>query len=163
MVLNPYPTFPVSRRHAAMYRILAYSCPSYASLAFAPLYIFFLVNQPATTKLDLKHGPKTTYFLALVKPKRIKTCLRQGAPSGVLVGSSVLAYHAASIYCTGWSHQGPALLFPETEFSNTEFGHQESISINSSCYSFSSEKSFVSCENQCFVISLLPSHLSVVK
>ena len=40
----------------------------------------------STTKLHLKHGPKTTYFLALVKPKRVKTCLRQGVSSGALGG-----------------------------------------------------------------------------
>ena len=47
---------------------------------------FFLVNR--TSKSQLKHGPKTTGFFALftVKPKRVKTCLRQGASSGALRG-----------------------------------------------------------------------------
>ena len=53
-------------------RISAHSCPSYTSLAFA---LFpFLLSQ-STTKLPLKHGPNTTYFLALVKPNRVKTHL----------------------------------------------------------------------------------------
>ena len=108
-----------------MCRIPAYSCQSYASLDFAPLTFF--LSQP-TTKLHFKYGPKTTCCLALVKPKRVKTCLRQGASIGALrgrlrrapltsrgegrghgfavttsalVGSSVLEYDAASTHCTG--------------------------------------------------------------
>ena len=60
--------FSVSRLRAAVRRISACSCPSYTSLAFA-LFSFFLI-QP-TTKLQSKHGPKTTCFLALVKPNRV--------------------------------------------------------------------------------------------
>ena len=41
----------------------AHSCPSYTSLVLARFLIF--VSQ-STNKLPLKHGPKTTYFLALV-------------------------------------------------------------------------------------------------
>ena len=70
---NPCPTFSVSRLCAAVCRISAHSCPSYTSLAFA-LFAFFLQS---TTNLPLKHGPNTTYFLALVKPNRVKTCLRR--------------------------------------------------------------------------------------
>ena len=47
---------------------------------FCSFFSFFL--RQSTTKLDLKHDPKTAYFLALVKPKREKTCLRQGASGG---------------------------------------------------------------------------------
>ena len=50
------------------------------------LFQFFLVNLRAPPKLLMKHGPKTTCFLALAKPNRVKTCLRQGASSGALRG-----------------------------------------------------------------------------
>ena len=73
----------MSRLRAAKCRIPAHSCPSYASLAFALLV--FLLSQ-STTKFHLKHDPKMTHFLALVKPKREKTCVRQGASSGTLRG-----------------------------------------------------------------------------
>ena len=104
--------------------ILVHFCLPCALIAFA--LIFFLGQ--AITILHLKHASRTTYYLALVTPKRIKTCLRQDASSGALrgplgrgpltsrgvgrgrgeaatisalVGSSVLAYDAASTYCTG--------------------------------------------------------------
>ena len=52
----------------------------------SPLLFFpFSLNQ-STIILPLKHGRKTTYFLTLVKPNRVKTCLRQGASSGALRG-----------------------------------------------------------------------------
>ena len=76
---NPCPTFSVSRLRAAVCRISAYSCPLYPSIAFA-LFPCFLSQ--SSTKLPLKHGPNKTYFLALVKPNRVKTCLRQGTSSG---------------------------------------------------------------------------------
>ena len=66
-----------------MGRISAHSCPSNTTLAFA-LFSFFLSQ--STTKLTLKHRPKTTYFLAIVKPNRVKTWLQQGASSGALRG-----------------------------------------------------------------------------
>ena len=67
-----------------MCRISAHSCSSYTSLAFA-LFILLFPSQ-STTKLPLKYGPNTTYFLALVKPNRAETCLRQGNSSGALRG-----------------------------------------------------------------------------
>ena len=122
---NPCSTFSVSRLFAAVCRISAYSCPSYTWLAFAR-FSFFLGQ--STTKLPLKHGPKTTYFLALVKAKSRKNVppaerLYRAPPAGrflqpggargrgeaatgfgettsALAGSSVLAYDTASTYWT---------------------------------------------------------------
>ena len=121
---NPCATFSASNLCAAMCRVSAHSCPSYTSLAFA-LFPFFLGQ--STTKLPLKHGPKTTYFLALVKAKSRKNVppaerLYRAPPAGrflqpggargrgeaatgfgettsALAGSSVLAYDTASTYC----------------------------------------------------------------
>ena len=76
------PTFSASRLRAAVCRISAHSYPSYTSLAFA---LFIFLSQ-ATAKLFLKLGRTTAYFLALVKPNRVKTCLRQGASNGPLRG-----------------------------------------------------------------------------
>ena len=127
---NTCPTFSVSRLRAAVCRISAHSCPSYTSLAFA-LFSFLLIQ--STTKLPLKHGPKTTYFFNSSEAKSRKNVppppagasgAASGAPpspaagggrgrseaatgfgftenTSALVWSSVLAYDANSIYCTG--------------------------------------------------------------
>ena len=115
-------TFSGSRLRAGVCRVSAHSCPSYASLDFALLT--FVLSQ-STAKLHLKHSPKSTNFLALMKPNREKTRLWQGACSGAcsgappagpphkpgggrgrgatsaLDGSSVLAYDAANTYRHG--------------------------------------------------------------
>ena len=53
--------------------------PVHDTLARFCSFSFF--PSQSTTKLPFKHGPKTTYSLALVKPNRVKACLRQGASS----------------------------------------------------------------------------------
>ena len=47
--------------------------------------LFSLFLSQSTAKFPSKHGPKSTYFLAL-RPNRVKTCSWQGAPSGALRG-----------------------------------------------------------------------------
>ena len=82
MCLNPCPTFSVSGLRAAVCRIPAHSCSSYSSIAFAPLFFLeSIYHQIAFETWSLKDD-----FLALVKTKRVKPCLRQGASSGALRG-----------------------------------------------------------------------------
>ena len=66
--------------------------PSYALSAFldflvihtATLCPFLFVSLQPATQLPLKHGPKLTRFLDLMKPGRVITCLRHGVPGGTV-------------------------------------------------------------------------------
>ena len=80
---NSCPTFSVSRLRVAVCRISAHSCPSHTSVAFA-LFSFF--RSQSTTKFPLNTVQKRRTFFTLVKPNRVKPCLRQGASSGALRG-----------------------------------------------------------------------------
>ena len=101
--------------------------PVHHTLRSLFLFSYSFLNQFATTKKPSKHGPTTTYLLALVRPKRVQARLRQGASIGAFRGclrrvplnsrggagvaasppppvhysGPVLAHDAANSYCTG--------------------------------------------------------------
>ena len=118
-----YCTLEKKKSVSHLFRIYAVCCsvPYFRTLLstmhFAHFCSFFFLSQ-FTTKLPSKHGgqkrrtPK--YFLALVKPNRVKASLRQGfaETTSALDPTSVLAYDAASTYgtyCTAQTYKGPAL------------------------------------------------------
>ena len=78
------PTLSVSRLRAAVCAVFPHA-PVHHTLRSLLLFFSFFLGQ-STTKLPLKHGPKTTYRFALGKPNRVKTALRQDASSGALRG-----------------------------------------------------------------------------
>ena len=125
MFLNPCPTFSVSRLRSAMCRIPPHSCPPYDSLAFALLiylfvsihhhiaseiwsktYVFFFSNE-AKTRINVplagrlqRSPPGAPLAGPLHKPGGGRG-RGEAATTSALVESSVLAYDAASTYCTG--------------------------------------------------------------
>ena len=83
MFLNPYPTFSVSRRRAAVCRIPAHPCPSYTSLAFAPLFFLSIYHQIAFetwSKNDVSFGSSEAKSRKIVPPARRLQRGPSGAP-----------------------------------------------------------------------------------